>query len=198
MFKHEKVDAMKECAVPEDFPREPVLGAVSGMHPKLLVRRVDGKYVDGFSEEALCARHNNCEDMASQLAEYVQRKRLQNSAWTLEEFLVRVEDALRIKVQSGAWYFTPEEIVWMMKRVHHLLIPPSDILSNAANQSSNAGVKFDTTDAPRRASSEEIATLRRMALAGLYPKELSDPLTLSVVDVALGRRHSNSKSLHSM
>lgn len=176
---------MEKRTVPEDFPREAALGAVSGFYPKLLVRCVGDKYVTGPSDELLGARHDNCEDMANQLMGYVQRKRSENSDWTLDDTLTKIADAVRSKARSGAWDFTSAEIGWMIKRVHDLLVA-SGARPFDADQLAKIVAEPGTAASPRP-SSDHFARRQSMAIVGLFPNALPPPQVLSVVDVALGR-----------
>jgi len=56
--------------VPEDFPREEVLGAVSGFVPKiLLVKNADGKFAaPKLSQEELVYRFQKCEVLAGKVS----------------------------------------------------------------------------------------------------------------------------------
>jgi len=106
--------------VPDDFPREPAPGLVSGAQPKLLVRKTDGRYHAGLTDEELLARYDVCEDLAGQLAEYGSRK-MSVSGLPLTDALGRVEKGLKARVGSGQWDLSPTEIAWVMKRTQALL-----------------------------------------------------------------------------
>lgn len=107
-------------SVPADFPTG-VLAAVSGVHPKLCVRLIDGKYVSGWTDEELLCRYENCEDLAHQLVSYLTRKAKENPDWTREFNLNRLEKALVSKGQSGEWDITTDEQRWIMARVQTIL-----------------------------------------------------------------------------
>lgn len=111
---------MTDRRVPDDFPREPDLGSVTGVQPKLLVREVDGRYQSGLSEEQLWVRYDACEDLASQLSAYASRK-IATSGLSPDVALSRVEKGVRLKVDSGEWDFSPAEVAWVMKRTQQLL-----------------------------------------------------------------------------
>ncbi len=57
----------KVQSIPADFPRQGSLSAVAGAQPKLLARKIDGKFVAGLTQEELHARHDNCADLVEQL-----------------------------------------------------------------------------------------------------------------------------------
>ena len=111
---------MTDRRVPEDFPREPDLGSVTGVQPKLLVREVDGRYQNGVSEEQLWVRYDACEDLASQLSAYVSRK-IATSGLSPDVALAHAEKGVRLKVDAGEWDFSKREVAWIMKRTRELL-----------------------------------------------------------------------------
>ena len=106
--------------VPDDFPREPDPGSVTGVQPKLLAREVDGRYQSGLPAEQLWMRYDACEDLASQLAAYALRK-IATSGFASNVTLARAEKGLRMKVDVGEWDLSQREVVWVMKRTHQLL-----------------------------------------------------------------------------
>lgn len=108
---------MKIDGVPEDFPLEPVLGAVSGVQPKLLAREVEGRYVVGRTAEEYRERYLACEDLANQLAAYCARKARENPEWSRAYNLERTGKGLRQKAEAGVWDVGPAERVWVMARV---------------------------------------------------------------------------------
>ncbi|ORC47959.1 hypothetical protein B2G74_20040 [Burkholderia sp. A27] len=111
--------------VPDDFPREPDLGSVTGVQPKLLVREVDGRYQSGLSEEDLWVRYDACEDLASQLSAYVSRK-VASSGLSPGVALTRADKGLRLKVDSGEWDLSQREVAWVMNRTRQLLLAATD------------------------------------------------------------------------
>lgn len=94
---------------------------MSGVHPKLCVRLVDGKYISGWTEEELRSRYDNCEDLAHQLVAYATRKATENPVWTREFNLDRLEKALASKGRSGEWDITADEQAWIMARIQAIL-----------------------------------------------------------------------------
>lgn len=86
--------------VPDDFPREPDPGSVSGVQPKLLVRDVDGHYQSVPTEEQVWVRYDACENLASQLCAYVSRK-IDSSGLSPSVALTRAEKGMRLKVDAG-------------------------------------------------------------------------------------------------
>ncbi|MDR6392577.1 hypothetical protein J2803_005216 [Paraburkholderia phenoliruptrix] len=116
---------MTDQRVPDDFPREPDLGSVTGVQPKLLVREVDGRYLSGLTEEQLWVRYDACEDLASQLSAYASRK-MSSSGLSQDVALTRAEKGVRLKVDSGEWDFSQAEVAWVMKRTRQILLAATD------------------------------------------------------------------------
>lgn len=106
--------------VPHDFPRgDPA--SVSGYQPKLALRRVDGKFVEGWTDEELYARFDACADLVEQLTAYCHRKLAELPGSKLEELLPRV----RLGVVNKGWDLTDAEISWIMARVATSMSNPS-------------------------------------------------------------------------
>ena len=116
---------MTDRRVPDDFPRDQAPGSVTGVHPKLLVREVDGRYQSGLTQEELWVRYDACEDLASQLYAYVSRK-IASSGLSPDVALTRVEKGLRLKVDTGEWDFSQPEMAWVMKRTRQILLAFDD------------------------------------------------------------------------
>lgn len=118
-------EMMPDQYVPDDFPRELDPGAVPGVQPKLLVRKVNGRYQSGLTEEELWVRYDTCEDLAAQLSAYVSRK-IATSGLTEYVALSRAEKGMRLKVDAGEWDFSQREVAWVMKRTWQLLRGATD------------------------------------------------------------------------
>jgi hypothetical protein len=108
--------------LPANFPRALLLGAVSGAQPKLLVRRIDGEYVTGLTDDELLSRHDYCENLVQQLVAYSRRKETENPDWTHEFNLERTTKALVQKGRTGEWDITVDEQAWMMGRIRDYLL----------------------------------------------------------------------------
>lgn len=115
--------------VPDDFPREPDPGSVTGVQPKLLVREVDGRYQSGLTDEQLWVRYDACEDLARQLSAYVSRK-INSSRLSPNMALTRAEKGMRLKVDAGEWEFSPAEVAWVMKRTEESLLGKTGAIPN--------------------------------------------------------------------
>ena len=103
---------MTSTKIPEDFPRDPGLGAVPGTQPKLLLRKVGNTFLSGPTEEELARRYDVCADLVTQLIPYARRKLEANPDWGREALERRLTAAIRAK----PWSFTEAEISWMVRR----------------------------------------------------------------------------------
>ncbi|MBT9456720.1 MAG: hypothetical protein IV097_08865 [Burkholderiaceae bacterium] len=99
--------------VPADFPRRGHPVAVSGFQPKLAVRLIDSKFVEGWTDEELDARFDACVDLVEQLTAYCHRKlaELPDASWSA--LLPRV----RKGVEAKDWGLSADELEWIMKQV---------------------------------------------------------------------------------
>ncbi|WER46029.1 hypothetical protein CupriaWKF_00080 [Cupriavidus sp. WKF15] len=122
---------MTDRVIPGDFPREQGPAVVSGAQPKLALRRVDGTYYAGLTEEELWERYDICEDLARQLAGYAARKMAEHG-WLLDDAMSRVEKSVTKKVSMRTWEFSPTEITWTMKRTRELLSGPGPASSDGS------------------------------------------------------------------
>ncbi|MFM0684855.1 hypothetical protein PQQ77_02625 [Paraburkholderia strydomiana] len=126
---------MAACNVPDDFPRELRLRAVSGAQPKMLLRESSDRYHAGLTNEELRERYEACEDLAHQLATYTKRK-MTESGWSLEEVLPKVEAGVVRKIRGGLWDFSAAEVLWVMGRMRRALsvpAPDNDCSTQEAN-----------------------------------------------------------------
>jgi len=101
---------MTPVDIPEDFPRGPGPGAVAGAQPKMLLRRVDGQFVSGWTEEELATRYDVCADFVIQLTSYARRKLDAHPQWGRAGLEARLAAGIRAK----PWGFTEAEISWMV------------------------------------------------------------------------------------
>lgn len=99
--------------VPDDFPRDRQPASVSGYQQKLALRKVDGQFVEGWTDEELCARFDACADLVEQLTAYCHRKLAELPGTTLESLLPRV----RRGVANKGWGVTDPELDWIMAKV---------------------------------------------------------------------------------
>ncbi|MCO1380733.1 hypothetical protein [Burkholderia multivorans] len=111
--------------VPDNFPREPDLGSITGTQPKLLVRQVGGQYQGPCRDEELRVRYDACEDLAAQLSRYASRK-IATSGLTTDVALSRAEKGVRLKVDAGEWDLSQREVAWVFERTRQLLLAATD------------------------------------------------------------------------
>lgn len=102
-----------------DFPNEPIMGSISGSHPKLLLRRnEDGTYGSPRrSPEEVMHRYEQADSLVDQLVSYFMRKKAEFPEWTDEKNLERIRLALIQKAEQGKWAFTAAEQEWIMARL---------------------------------------------------------------------------------
>lgn len=101
--------------VPADFPRRGEPASLSGFQPKLGVRLVDGRFVEGWTDEELRARFDACVDLAEQLTAYCNRKLAELPDTSLSALLLQV----RKGVEAKDWGLSADELDWIMKQVSH-------------------------------------------------------------------------------
>lgn len=102
-----------------DFPVEPILGAVGGAQPKLLLKRSEnGTYdVPTRSPEEIMHRFTVADYITDQLVTYFRRKKGEYPEWTDEKNYERIRLALINKANEGKWTFTEAEQAWIMRRL---------------------------------------------------------------------------------
>lgn len=99
--------------VPENFPRQPDTAALSGAHPKIAARLINGTYVGGYTQAEIETRYEVCADLVTQLTAYYHRKKSQTPARTHEQLVAQITEALGQK----NWGLTDAEIEWCMAEV---------------------------------------------------------------------------------
>lgn len=99
--------------IPLDFPRGSRPGAVAGAHPKILVRKIDGRLVTGLTEEEIQARYELCVDLEAQLRTYCERKQRENPDLDRIALLQKV----RAGVRQKGWDLSEAELDWVMERL---------------------------------------------------------------------------------
>jgi hypothetical protein len=108
-------ERVPDPATPEDFPHDYGVGAVSGVHPKLLVRKVGEVYVSGLTEEERYARYDNCVDLVNQLEDYCHRKLRERHDWSVAALLEKVRVTVEGKTE---WDLSAGEVEWMMRKLY--------------------------------------------------------------------------------
>jgi hypothetical protein len=114
-------------ALHPDFPNEPVLGAVSGAQPKLLLcRGDDGTYQPSRrSHEEIMHRFEAADELVGQLVAYFNRKKVEFPEWTDEANLERIRLAVIQKVERRTWPYTEAEQAWILERLRERCLEPS-------------------------------------------------------------------------
>lgn len=102
-------------SIPEDFPRCGATASLSGVHPKLAVRRDDttGMYVAGLNDVELRERYEICQDLVTQLVAKCQKNRSTKYA-SLSE--TKILAGLFEQLKKSGWG-TPEEMAWIIRYV---------------------------------------------------------------------------------
>ena len=101
--------------VPPDFPQE-FLGAVSGAHPKLIVRKNDcGEFVSE-AESQRADRWAICADLCEQLVHYVNKHTKEGEP--REAFVAKVARAVDSK--RAGWELSLAEAEWVKARLRAL------------------------------------------------------------------------------
>ncbi len=122
-----------EKDVPDNFPRDSYFGALSGAAPKLLARKIDGKYVVGPNLEEVFERWTAVEDIAQQLKTKVLKKLA--SGEVKEPHLYYVDQEKKIRV--AGWNLTASETQWLMNRVKLLVDEKHDPKGTQSSLQSN-------------------------------------------------------------
>lgn len=109
----------KERELHPDFPGEPILGAIGGAQPKLLLKRgANGTYdIPKRSCEEIMHRFESADDLADQLVTYFIRKKREYPDWTDEKNYERIRLALIKKADEAKWPYTDAEQAWIMCRL---------------------------------------------------------------------------------
>ncbi|MDM0024631.1 hypothetical protein [Variovorax saccharolyticus] len=99
--------------IPSDFPRSLELGAVAGYQSKLAVKMVEGRFVEGLTDEEHKERFLACQDLVEQLESYCRRKLRENAALDVPTLLPLV----RRGVVNKDWDLSVSELDWIMNRL---------------------------------------------------------------------------------
>lgn len=120
-------------SIPKDFPRGGATASLSGVHPKLAVRRDEttGMYVAGPSDVELRQRYDLCANLVDQLVAKCRRNRQTKYVAMSEQAIL---SGLFGKLKKSGWGTEPEmawiirhtayELEWpMLDDAERLLIP---------------------------------------------------------------------------
>jgi hypothetical protein len=103
-----------ETTTPADFPRDYGLGAVAGVQPKLVVRKLGDAHVHGLTPDELFARYDMCFDLVNQLADYCGRKLNERPDWAAAELFEKVQASVRTRHE---WDLSEGEVLWVMRQL---------------------------------------------------------------------------------
>lgn len=103
--------------VPSDYPRDFMMGSVSGAQPKLLARKIGERFVVGPTGEEVLERWSSVEDTAQRLAEDT----LQGMKIGEIRFLGGHYISLERSILAAGWDLTPKERAWLMGRISQLV-----------------------------------------------------------------------------
>ena len=136
---------MSPKPLPVDFPRIFSQGAIFGVQPKLLLRKVGDTYQAGPTDDEVYERYIVCDDLAEQLAAYASRKMTAN-AWSLQTAVSKVEAGVLKKVHSGVWDFSTAEVTWTIERTRQIL---TDAAAAQASHGPDSNIPTKDRDGPR-------------------------------------------------
>ncbi|NPT34260.1 hypothetical protein GNZ11_07020 [Paraburkholderia xenovorans] len=102
--------------VPTNFPWDPTPALLSGTHPKLAGRLIDGRFVVGLTAEERFIRWDLCEDLAQQLVPKTLKDAAKYPQNSREVTLRRMRRAIANKEWTERL-----ETDWLMERLRTLL-----------------------------------------------------------------------------
>lgn len=111
---------MDDVKAPEDFPREPALGSISGVQPKLLVVKVDDQFIPEVDEQQICRRWQVCEDLVQQLTVKTVKRMREGRIADLDDYVKKLQQWLEAQEWEG-WKVTSPEAQWMRDRIKKLV-----------------------------------------------------------------------------
>lgn len=106
--------------VPDDFPRSRHLASVGGGQAKASVRRVEGQFMEGWTDAELLERYDACQDLVEQLTPFCRKKMASHPDPDVENLLLRV----RKGVLNKGWDLTDAELEWIFTQVKARLSEP--------------------------------------------------------------------------
>jgi hypothetical protein len=109
-------DERLNAQVPADFPRDPTPALLSGTHPKLAGRLIEGRFVVGLTAEERYIRWDMCEDLAQQLVAKTLKDAAKYPEHSREVTLRRMRRAI-----EGKDWIERVETDWLMERLRVLL-----------------------------------------------------------------------------
>lgn len=112
------MDSVTLVDVPDDFPRSRHLYSVGGAQPKLLLRQVQGRYREGWTNSELIERFDVCRRFAEYLTPYCSEKLDELSGTTVENLLPTV----RTRIVNKRWGYSEAELDWILGQVKATLL----------------------------------------------------------------------------
>jgi hypothetical protein len=112
-------EQIQHDSVPDDFPRQLVLGAVSGAAPKLLLVRTSGGGYTTPTQSAEEREHRwqKCEVLAGKVARAAVRSKAEKCSHMTEEAILK----LYIPRMQTTFYARYDESVWIVRRAALIL-----------------------------------------------------------------------------
>lgn len=119
---HENGGPFDFSQIPSDFPRVASRGAVSGVHPKILVTKFEGQYYEaGTSSPEVYERWLICEDLAQQLSQKsLESKNGKRAHMSETEILRQYFERL---IATG--WTSKEEAAWTINRAARIIDWPA-------------------------------------------------------------------------
>ncbi len=105
---------------PADFPRQHAPGSVSGVQPKLVVVKVDDRFISEVDEEEIYRRWLVCEDLVQQLVVKTVQRMREGRVADLTEYAAKLQQWLETQEWEG-WKATWSEARWMGDRIKTLV-----------------------------------------------------------------------------
>lgn len=106
---------------PEDFPRQHAPGSASGAQPKLLVVKVDARFISAVDEEEIYRRWLVCEDLVQQLVVKTVKRMREGRVANLDDYVNKLQQWLEAQEWEG-WKATWLEARWMRDRIKALVV----------------------------------------------------------------------------
>lgn len=103
-----------QAATPTDFPKVTERSSLGGAVTKFSARQIEGRYIVGNTAEETRERYVACCSLLSDLIIYCDKKRAQDSAWSTDALLERVENGLKGSPQLE---LTHSELKWVLREL---------------------------------------------------------------------------------
>lgn len=110
---------------PADFPRENAPGSVSGVQPKILVVKVDDRFISEVDEEEIYRRWLVCDDLVQQLVAKTVKRMREGRVADLDDYVNKLQQWLEAQEWDG-WKVTGPEARWTCDRIKALVEAEKD------------------------------------------------------------------------